>query len=53
MIVPAGPTLYVGGQNGTDSTGTLLDGLQAQPEQAMRNVLAVLVEAGTRSMLPN
>ncbi|HEV2029910.1 MAG TPA: RidA family protein [Candidatus Dormibacteraeota bacterium] len=47
MIVPAGPTLFVGGQNGTDSTGALLDGLQAQTEQAMRNVLAVLAEAGT------
>jgi enamine deaminase RidA (YjgF/YER057c/UK114 family) len=39
--------LYVGGQNGTDSTGALLDGLEAQTEQAMRNVLAVLAEAGT------
>jgi 2-iminobutanoate/2-iminopropanoate deaminase len=47
MIVPAGPTLYVGGQNGTDSTGALLDGLEAQTEQAMRNVLAVLSAAGT------
>jgi 2-iminobutanoate/2-iminopropanoate deaminase len=47
MIVPAGPTLYVGGQNGTDETGALLDGLEAQTEQAMRNVLAVLAEAGT------
>jgi enamine deaminase RidA (YjgF/YER057c/UK114 family) len=47
MIVPAGPTLYVGGQNGTDSTGALLDGLEAQTEQAMRNLLAVLAEAGT------
>ena len=47
MLVPAGPTLYVGGQNGTDSTGALLDGLEAQTEQALRNVLAVLAEAGT------
>lgn len=47
MIVSAGPTLYVGGQNATDSTGALLDGLDAQTEQAMRNVLAVLAEAGT------
>jgi 2-iminobutanoate/2-iminopropanoate deaminase len=47
MIVPAGPTLYVGGQNGTDDTGALLDGLEAQTEQAMRNLLAVLAEAGT------
>ncbi len=47
MLVPAGPMLYVGGQNGTDSTGALLDGLEAQTEQAMRNVLAVLAAAGT------
>ena len=47
MIVPAGPTLYVGGQNGTDNTGALLEGLEAQTEQAIRNVLAVLAEAGT------
>lgn len=47
MIAPAGPTLYVGGQNGTDSTGALLDGLGPQTEQALRNVLAVLAEAGT------
>jgi 2-iminobutanoate/2-iminopropanoate deaminase len=47
MIVPPGPLLLVGGQNGTDGTGALLDGLEAQTEQAMRNVLAVLAEAGT------
>lgn len=47
MLAPAGPTLYVGGQNGTDGQGVLLEGLQAQTEQALRNVLAVLAEAGT------
>jgi 2-iminobutanoate/2-iminopropanoate deaminase len=47
MITPAGPTLFVGGQNGTDSAGALLDGVEAQTEQAMRNVLAVLSAAGT------
>ena len=47
MIAPAGPTLYVGGQNGTDASGTLLKGLRAQTEQALRNVLAVLAAAGT------
>lgn len=47
MIAPAGRTLYVGGQNGTDGTGALLEGLLAQTEQALRNVLAVLAEAGT------
>jgi 2-iminobutanoate/2-iminopropanoate deaminase len=47
MIAPAGRTLYIGGQNGTDSEGTLLEGLEAQTEQALRNVLAVLAAAGT------
>ncbi|MCU1570528.1 MAG: translation initiation inhibitor [Naasia sp.] len=47
MIAPAGPLLYVGGQNGTDGSGALLEGLLAQTERALRNVLAVLAEAGT------
>ena len=47
MIAPAGPLLFVGGQNGTDASGRLLDGLRAQTEQALRNVLAVLSAAGT------
>lgn len=47
MIVPSGPTLYVGGQNGTDGEGVLRDGLGAQTEQALRNVLVVLAEAGS------
>ncbi|GGE99837.1 RidA family protein [Mycetocola zhadangensis] len=47
MIAPAGAMLYVGGQNGTDRSGNLLTGLGAQTEQALRNVLAVLAEAGT------
>jgi 2-iminobutanoate/2-iminopropanoate deaminase len=49
MIAPAAPTLYVGGQNDTDGEGALLDGLEAQTEQALRNVLAVLAEAGTNA----
>jgi 2-iminobutanoate/2-iminopropanoate deaminase len=47
MLVPPGPLLFVGGQNGIDADGTLLEGLRAQTEQALRNVLAVLAEAGT------
>jgi 2-iminobutanoate/2-iminopropanoate deaminase len=47
MIAPPGPTVYVGGQNGTDGDGVLLEGLGAQTEQALRNVLAVLAAAGT------
>jgi len=39
--------LYVGGQLGTDSTGQLLDGIEAQAAQAMRNVLTVLAAGGT------
>jgi len=45
-IAPAGRTLYVGGQNGVDSEGALLDGADAQVAQAMRNLLAVLETAG-------
>ena len=47
MIAPAGQVLYVGGQNGIDANGILLEGLGAQTEQALRNVLAVLDAAGT------
>ncbi|MCP2032222.1 enamine deaminase RidA (YjgF/YER057c/UK114 family) [Okibacterium sp. HSC-33S16] len=47
MIAPAGRMVYVGGQNGTDRSGELLKGIGAQTEQALRNVLAVLAEAGT------
>ncbi|MBD8101698.1 RidA family protein [Plantibacter sp. CFBP 8775] len=47
MILPAGPTLFVGGQNGVDAEGALLDGLGPQTEQALRNVLTVLAEAGS------
>ena len=47
MILPAAATIYVGGQNGVNGDGTLLEGLQAQTEQALRNVLAVLEAAGS------
>lgn len=47
VVVPAGRTLYVGGQNGTDAEGNLLEGIEAQTQQAMRNLLAVLATAGT------
>jgi enamine deaminase RidA (YjgF/YER057c/UK114 family) len=47
VISPAGQTLYVGGQLGTDTTGKLLDGIEAQATQAMRNVLTVLAAGGT------
>lgn len=38
--------VYVGGQNGTDSAGTMREGFAAQTEQAYRNVLVVLEAAG-------
>jgi enamine deaminase RidA (YjgF/YER057c/UK114 family) len=47
VIAPAGRTLYVGGQLGTDGTGKMLDGIEAQTGQALRNVLTVLAAAGT------
>jgi len=48
MVLPAGRTLYVGGQNGTDADGRIVEGgLGPQTEQALRNVIAVLAAAGT------
>ncbi len=45
-IASAGRTLYVGEQNGTDAEGRISGGLAEQTAQALRNVLAVLEEAG-------
>jgi 2-iminobutanoate/2-iminopropanoate deaminase len=47
-IVPAGSRiLFVGGQNGVGPDNHVVgDTIEAQTEQAMRNVLAVLAEAG-------
>ncbi|WP_394554682.1 RidA family protein [Agromyces sp. MMS24-JH15] len=40
-------TLYVGGQNGTDASGAIVEGgLGEQSKQALRNVLGVLAAAG-------
>ena len=40
-------SLHVGGQNGTDAAGEIVGGgLGPQTEQALRNVIAVLAEAG-------
>ena len=48
LVRGASNLLFVGGQNATDSSGAIIDGgLGAQTEQALRNVLAVLAEAGT------
>ncbi|KRE22411.1 RidA family protein [Agromyces sp. Soil535] len=47
LVRGASTTLYVGGQNGTDTSGAIVEGgLRPQTEQALRNVLAVLAEAG-------
>ncbi|MFT4260147.1 RidA family protein [Microbacterium sp.] len=45
-LVPTGRTLYVGGQNGTASDGSLAEGTAAQTALALRNVLSVLSAAG-------
>ena len=39
-------TVYVGGQNGIDADGVLAEGLGPQTERALRNVAAVLADAG-------
>src|ERR1700733_2704715 len=46
-IAAIGETIWVGGQIGWDETGTFRTGLVAQIEQALRNILAVLEEAGS------
>jgi enamine deaminase RidA (YjgF/YER057c/UK114 family) len=47
LVRGASDMLYVGGQNGTDASGAIVEGgLGPQTEQALRNVLAVLAEAG-------
>jgi enamine deaminase RidA (YjgF/YER057c/UK114 family) len=46
LLAPGGRLLVVGGQNGVSVDGMVGDGLAAQTRQALRNVLAVLAEAG-------
>jgi enamine deaminase RidA (YjgF/YER057c/UK114 family) len=41
----AGRTLYIGGQNGTDSDGRISGGIAEQTRQALRNVLTLLSAA--------
>jgi enamine deaminase RidA (YjgF/YER057c/UK114 family) len=45
-VAAIGETIWVGGQIGWDPTGAFQTGLVAQTEQALRNILAVLEEAG-------
>lgn len=46
-VAAIGETVWVGGQIGWDETGEFRTGLVAQVEQALRNILAVLEEAGS------
>jgi 2-iminobutanoate/2-iminopropanoate deaminase len=46
VIAPAGRTLYVGGQNGIDADGNVIEDRALQVAQAMRNLLTVLDAAG-------
>jgi enamine deaminase RidA (YjgF/YER057c/UK114 family) len=48
-IMGRGQTVYVGGQIGWDAEGRFADGLVSQVRQALRNILAVLGEAGGRA----
>jgi enamine deaminase RidA (YjgF/YER057c/UK114 family) len=49
-IVADGPTIVLAGQIGWDPiSGRLAEGLAAQVEQALRNIVALLAEAGTES----
>ncbi len=49
-IVAQGPTVYLAGQIGWDATtGRVVEGMAAQVEQALRNIVAVLAEANASS----
>lgn len=47
VVVPASRLLFIGGQNGVGPDGRLHGGLGPQTEQALRNILAILAEAGS------
>ncbi|MEM7341578.1 MAG: RidA family protein [Actinomycetota bacterium] len=44
-IAPAGRLVHLAGQIGTDASGTLADGLAAQTEQALANLVDALAAA--------
>ena len=47
VLVEGGKTLYIGGQNGILSDGTMAgDTLSAQTEQALKNILEILKTVG-------
>lgn len=45
-IAAAGETIFVGGQIGWDAAGAFAEGLPAQVERTLANIVAVLAEAG-------
>jgi enamine deaminase RidA (YjgF/YER057c/UK114 family) len=45
-MMAEGATIFLGGQIGWDAEGRFADGIAAQAEQALRNIVAVLAEAG-------
>jgi enamine deaminase RidA (YjgF/YER057c/UK114 family) len=45
-VAASGELVFVAGMIGWDETGAFADGLAAQVRQALRNVVAVLAEAG-------
>jgi enamine deaminase RidA (YjgF/YER057c/UK114 family) len=47
-IAPAGTTLHLAGQLGSDASGELVEGLAAQTTQALANVVEVLRTADAR-----
>ena len=46
-VIASGPTIFVAGQIGWDATtGRVVEGMAAQVEQTLHNIVAVLAEAG-------
>ena len=46
QAIVAGGMIYCSGMAGIDPAGTIPEGIEAQTEQALRNLAAVLAEAG-------
>ncbi len=46
QAIVAGGMIFCSGMAGIDPAGTIPDGIEAQTEQALRNLAAVLAEAG-------
>ncbi|MEO6728512.1 MAG: RidA family protein [Candidatus Dojkabacteria bacterium] len=48
VVDEASKMIYIGGQNGVTTDGKMLEGIEAQSEQALKNVIAALEAADAK-----